>query len=87
MPNESEEVIVNGFHVFPYKYLDDAEKDLDYDKDHFGIDFNVRKFRKGYIVISEKQIVDARGFCLSDSSPLENGVETFYEISREVGSN
>ena len=80
---EAPEVKLGDFHVFPYLRKENAVTSAYHAQEHFDERFEVRSFKGGHILTSDTRVIDARGFVVNRTSPLEFGVETFNKITRE----
>jgi len=71
------------FTIYPYAHLNDVRQARSHATDHFREEFRVRAYGAGYFLASPGTITDARGFAVSDDSPLQGGQEAFYRILQE----
>lgn len=82
--NSIPQVTIGMATIFPYAKKSDAEKATSYAKKYFGEDFEIKRFRKGFIIASESVIFDTHGPLVNKASGLEKEISTFNEILSET---
>jgi hypothetical protein len=80
---EASTLSLGDFNIYPYARLEDAREGVRHASNHFREEFRIRTYDNGYFLASPGTITDARGFVVSDDSPLDGGQEVFYRILHE----
>jgi len=80
MAEEAKEIKINDFCLYPFAKIEDAYRELYEVQEHFDERFKIRIAGRGYVLTSDREVIDASGFVVDRDSPLEKGKDSFRKI-------